>query len=494
MSMIPGVLDLEEKVVSVVNPAEEPITLHAKQLIGTCESYMDNQSGRVSLIKETVPLDTTKPASAQLPVHLQDVFARSSVHLDCSQKEVLAKLLLDYHQVFARSTDDLGKTNLVQHTINTGNAIPVRQPARRQPLGKREAERAEIQNMLKRGIIEPSSSPWSSNVVLVTKKDGSVRFCVDYRVLNSLTKKDAYPLPRVDDCLDSLAGSKWYSTMDLNSGFWQVGLSPKSCERTAFSTSLGLFHFTVMPFGLVNSPSTFERLMETVSRGIQWVELLIYMDDILSMSKSFEEGIERLDRVFERLLAANLKLKPSKCIFFQKHAKFLGYVVSQCGISTDVEKTSVIQDWPPCKTAKQCRSFLGLASYYRRYCPGFAEIARPLHELCKKGAVFKWTPDCQTAFDNLKKLLTNPPVLGYPVPGQRFILDTDACQFSVGTVLSQVQNGNERVIAYMSKSINQHEQRYCTTRKELLAAITALKTFHSYLYDKKYCCGQIILQ
>ena len=255
--------------VSVVNSAEEPITLHAKQLIGTCESYMDNQSGCVSLIKETVPLDTTKPASAQLPVYLQDVFARSSVHLDCSQREVLAKLLLDYHQVFARSTDDLGKTNLVQHTINTGNAIPVRQPARRQPLGKREAERAEIQNMLKRGITEPSSSPWSSNVVLVTKKDGSERFCVDYRVLNSLTKKDAYPLPRVDNCLDSLAGSKWYSTMDLNSRFWQVGISPESRERTAFSTSLGLFHLTVMPFGLENSPSTFERLMEIVFRRIQ---------------------------------------------------------------------------------------------------------------------------------------------------------------------------------------------------------------------------------
>ena len=291
-------------------------------------SHMDNQSGCVSLIKETVPLDTTKPASAQLPVYLQDVFARSSVHLDCSQREVLAKLPLDYHQVFARSTDDLSKTNLVQHTINTGNAIPVRQPARRQP---------EIQNMLKRGINEPSSSPWSSNVVLVTKKDGSVRFCVDYRVLNSLTKKDAYPLPRVDDCLDSLAGSKWYSTMDLNSRFWQVGISPESRERTAFSTSLGLFHFTVMTFGLENSPFTFERLMEIVFRGIQWVELLIFMDDILSMSISFEEGIERLERVFERLLAANLKLKPSKCIFFQKLAKSLGYVISQCGISRWLE-------------------------------------------------------------------------------------------------------------------------------------------------------------
>ena len=485
LSMIPGVLDLSEKQVSVVNCTEEPITLHAKQHISVCESYIDSEIKRVSRVNETAPLDTQKPASAQLPDHLQDLFNRSSVHLDASQREVLAKLILDYQQVFAKSADDLGHTNLVQHTINTGSAIPVRQPMRRQPLGKRDIEREEIQKMLKRGVIEPSSSPWNSNVVLVTKKDGSVRFCVDYRVLNSLTKKDAYPLPRVDDCLDSLAGCKWYSTMDLNSGFWQVGLSAESRERTAFSTSLGLFHFILMPFGLVNSPSTFERLMETVLRGLQWVELLVYMDDILSMSKSFDEGIERLAKIFERLIAANLKLKPSKCTLFQRSAKFLGFCVLESGISTDEEKTAVIRDWPPCTTAKQCRSFLGLASYYRRYCPGFAEIAKPLHRLCQKGAAFKWTPECQVAFDGLKKLLTNSPVLGYPLSGQRFILDTDASQYSVRAVLSQVQGGNERVIAYMSKSSNEHEQKYCTTRRELLAVIMALKTFHHYVYGQE---------
>ncbi|MCG8047712.1 MAG: reverse transcriptase, partial [Candidatus Thiodiazotropha endolucinida] len=472
LSMIPGVLDLSEKIVSVVNCSEEPITLHAKQLIGTCESYTDSEpNGGVNLVQETLQLETGEPANPQLPDHLQDLFARSSIHLNCEQKEALSKLLLDYHQIFAKSSNDLGLTTLVQHRINVGCAVPVRQPVRRQPLGKRDAERAEIEQMLKRGIIEPSSSPWSSNVVLVSKKDGGLRFCVDYRVLNSLTKKDAYPLPPVAECLDALAGSKWYSTMDLNSGFWQVGLERSSRECSAFSTSLGLFHFTVMPFGLANSPSTFHRLMETVFRTLQWRELLIYMDDILSMSCSFDEGIERLGRIFERLRAANLKLKPSKCLFFQKETKFLGHIVSSKGVATDPEKVSSILDWPPCRTAKQCRSFLGLASYYRQFCPGFAEVARPLHKLCEKGAKFIWDSLAQAAFDNLKKLL--------------FILDTDASAFSVGVVLSQVQNGHERVIAYMSKSINQHEQRYCTTRKELLAVIMSLKTFHSYLYGQE---------
>ena len=404
---------------------------------------------------------------------------------DLGQGDADSATETDYHQVFARSSEDLGLTNLVEHRINVGYAIPVRQPTRRQPLGKRETERAEIERMLKRGIVEPSSSPWSSNVVLVTKKDGGARFCVDYRVLNSLTKKDAYPLAPVSECLDSLAGSKWFSTMDLNSGFWQVGLEKNSRECTAFSTSMELFHFTVMPFGLVNSPSTFSRLMGTIFRDLQWVELLAYMDDILSLSSSFEEGIERLGRIFDRLLAANLKLKPSKCLFFQKQTHFLGHIVSEQGISTDPEKVSAIQDWPPCRTAKQCHSFLGLASYYRRFCPGFAEIARPLHKLCEKGRKFQWTPEAQKAFDRLKQVLTSPPVLAYPLPNIRFIVDTDASAFSVGGVLSQIQNGHERVIAYMSKSMNQHEQNYCTTRKELLAVIIAIKTFHSYLYGQE---------
>ena len=486
LSMIPGVLDLNEKVVSVVNCTEEPVTLHAKQLIGTCESYTDSEeSGQGHMVKESLPVNPEKPASLQLPEHLQDMFSRSSVHLDNQQKEALAQLLLDYHQVFAKSSEDLGLTSLVEHRINVGCSIPVRQPTRRQPLGKREAERTEVEKMLKRGIIEPSNSPWSSNVVLVTKKDGGVRFCVDYRVLNSLTKKDAYPLPPVSECLDALAGSKWFSTMDLNSGFWQVGLEKSSREYTAFSTSLGLFHFTVMPFGLVNSPSTFSRLVGSIFSDLQWIELLAYMDDILSMSQSFEEGIERLGRIFDRLLAANLKLKVSKCVFFQRKAHFLGHIASAQGIATDPEKISAIQDWLPCRTTKQCRSFLGLASYYRRFCPGFAEIARPLHKLCEKGRKFQWTSEAQEAFDKLKKLLTSPPVLAYPLPNIRFIVDTDSSAYSVGGVLSQIQNGHERVIAYMSKSMNQHEQNYCTTRKELLAVVIAFKTWHNYLYGQE---------
>ncbi|MCG7866651.1 MAG: DDE-type integrase/transposase/recombinase [Candidatus Thiodiazotropha taylori] len=338
--------------------------------------------------------------------------------------------------------------------------------------------------MLKRGVIEPSNSPWSSPVVLVTKKDGTIRFCIDYRVLNDCTVKDAYPIPRVDECLDALSGSKWYSSMDLNSGFWQVGMAPEDRQKTAFATSLGLYQWTVMPFGLANSPSTFQRLMEDVLRGLQWTELLLYMDDIISPCQTVEEGLKRLANIFDRLVEANLKLKPSKCAFFQKQAKFLGHIVSSSGVSTDPEKISAVKDWPIPRTAKQVKSFLGLCSYYRRFVEGFAKIARPLHKISDKGAKFIWDDDCQEAFIRLKLALISSPILAYPVLGTTFIIDSDASDKSVGAVLSQEQNGYERVIAYMSKAINKHEQSYCTTRKELLAVISALRTFHAYLYGQ----------
>ena len=480
-TIIPGIVNttVSDTVVNIVNCSEVPITLHAKQSVGVCESYEDNETS-----SERVAATTVLAESNEIPDHLKELFAKSSIHLDENETSQLASLLIEYQGVFAKDSSDLGQCNRVQHKIHTGNAIPVRQPARRQPLAKRDAEREEVQKMLDRGVIEPSRSPWSSPVVLVTKRDNSIRFCVDYRVLNELTVKDAYPIPRVDDCLDALSGSKWYSTMDLSSGFWQVGLAEEDREKSAFATSLGLFQWTVMPFGLVNSPSTFERLMEDVLRGLQWIELLIYMDDIISPSQTIEQGLSRLRTIFDRLLQANLKLKPSKCVFFQKQTTFLGHVVSEAGIATDPAKIEAVKDWPVPRTPKQMKSFLGLCSYYRRFVEGFAKIARPLHKICEKSAHFIWSDECQEAFDTLKTALTSSPVLAYPEPGKEYILDTDASQKAVGAVLSQVSNGHERVIAYMSQSMNVHEQSYCTTRKELLAVVCGLRKFHSYLYGQ----------
>ena len=479
--VVPGVINTQDDkiLVHVHNPEEREVTIYPNARIGTCQSLYLTEPRLECRVSSTenggVTLDS-------IPVHLQDLWQRSITHLDTEERTQLAELLTSYQDVFSKSPEDLGRTNRVQHKINTGTALPIRQPLRRLPLGKKATEKEEINKMLKTGVIEPSRSPWSSSVVLVTKKDNSTRFCVDYRNLNEVTVRDAYPLPHISECLDSLEGKRWFSSLDLNSGFWQIGMAEEDKEKTAFSTSQGLYQFRVMPFGLTNSPSTFQRLMEDVLRGLQWEECLVYMDDIIVPATTVNETLERLQRIFIRFREANLKLKPKKCNLFQTSVKFLGHVVSEDGVRTDPSKIQAVRDWPVPKTAKQTKSFLGLASYYRRFIKGFAAIAKPLHLICDKGKKFAWSDECQAAFDELKDALTSAPILAYPNPGLPFILDTDASNYAVGAALSQVHDGKEHVIAYMSNTLNRHEVSYCVTRKELLAVVRALRCFHSYLY------------
>jgi hypothetical protein len=489
-----GIIDTEtvgqRRTVNIINCTDVPIVLYPQMELGTCVSISEckdirkEQCASVSVDIGQVEA-VTGASSERLPEYLQDLWERSTVHLTQDEAESLAELLIQYQGVFAQSSDDIGFTDRIQHQIPTGDARPIKQPPRRLPFGKRQIERDAVHNMLERGVIEPSISPWASPVVLVTKKDGTARFCVDYRKLNDVTVKDAYPLPRIDECLDSLAGAKWFNSTDLNSGYWQIGMAQEDKEKTAFATHMGLYQFTVLPFGLVSAPSTFSRLMEETFRGMQWDECLIYMDDVIIPGKTVPESLSRLEHVFQRLATANLKLKPSKCVFFQKSIKVLGHVVSEDGVSTDPDKTAAVRDWPRPTTVRRLRGFLGLCSYYRRFVEGFGQIAHPLHKLCEKGVQYRWTDVCQKAFEQLKEALTTAPLLAYPQIGAEFILDTDASDSSVGAVLSQKQEGEERVIAYMSKSMNKHEKLYCVTRKELLAVITALKHFHSYLYGQQ---------
>ena len=343
-----------------------------------------------------------------------------------------------------------------------------------------------MKEMLEKGIIEPSASPWSSPVVLVKKKDGSMRFCVDYRKLNDVTIKDAYPIPRIDDTIQSFAGAKWFSTLDLASGYWQVELDEDAKEKSAFSTRAGLYQWRVMPFGLCNAPSTFERLMESIFAGLQHEIMLLYLDDLIVFAATVQEELTRLRRVFNQLRSAGLKLKPAKCNLFQKSVVYLGHVVSNDGIATDPEKIRAVQDWPTPRTVREVRSFLGLASYYRRYIKSFADIARPLHRLTEKKRQFTWDDNCEEAFNELKRKLTTSPILAYPTTGGEFILDTDASDSGIGAVLSQVQDGTERVVGYASRALSKPERNYCVTRRELLAVVHFVKNFRQYLYGQKF--------
>ncbi|POS82770.1 hypothetical protein EPUL_005785, partial [Erysiphe pulchra] len=453
-----------------------PVTLKKGSVLGDCST--------ISSVVRRVQHSEAKCRS--LPKELVSFVNDACQDLSPEQLGEVKKLLTEYQDVFDIGAGHRGRTDIVQHRIDTGDAKPIRQIPRRLPLAKREEADLIIKEMESDGIIEPSKSPWVSPVVLVKKKDGSSRFCVDFRQLNNVTKKDSYPLPRIDDTLDTLEGCQLFSTLDLKSGYWQVGLAPEDKEKTAFSIGTGLWQFTVMPFGLCNAPATFERLMDNVLRGLSWEICLVYLDDIIVLGKSFTHHLKNLEQVLRRLRAANLKLNPKKCNLFRKQVQYLGHVVSDKGVSVDPEKIRAITKWPVPRDKHEVRSFLGLCTYYRRFVKGFANVAKPLTKLTEEKRAFIWDRDCQEAFEELKRGLISAPILSYPRPEGQFVLDTDASNTAIGGVLSQLQNGEERVIGYFSKVLSKPERNYCVTRRELLAVVKSIEHFHKYLYGRRF--------
>lgn len=395
-------------------------------------------------------------------------------------------LLKRYRSVFAAHDSDIGRTGVVQHEIDTGDIMPIRQRPRRVPVAREKEVENMIEEMRRDKVIEPSTSPWCSPVVLVKKKDGTMRFCIDYRRLNDVTKKDSYPLPRIDDTLDTLHGMKWFSTLDLKSGYWQVEIKDKDKEKTAFSTGKGLWQFNVMPFGLCNAPATFERLMEQILAGLLGDTCLVYLDDIIIVGKDFDDHLKKLEQVLSKLRDANLKLNPKKCSFFKRKVNYLGHVISSDGIQTCPEKISAVKDWPTPKDKTAVRAFLGLCSYYRRFVKNFSDIAKPLHQLTEEKRQFNWDEQCAAAFSDLKQRLCETPILGYPDSENEFVVDTDASNTGIGGVLSQRKGEHEVVIAYFSKSLSKPERNYCVTRRELLAVVKTLQHFSKYLLGRKF--------
>ena len=284
----------------------------------------------------------------------------------------LLNILSKNKRVFMQDGGRLGRTDVVLHQIDTGDAKPVKQPARRIPVQYRAEVEGMINDMLANKVIRPSNSPWASPVVLVKKKDGSLRLCVDYRKLNQVTRKDSFPLPRIDETIESLDKSIWFSTLDLASGYWQVEVHPTDKEKTAFAIPSGLYEFETMPFGLTNAPATFQRLMQTVLKELIPQVCLVYIDDIIIHSRTIDEHFKHLQLVFDRLLAAGLKLKPSKCCFLRSEVKYLGHIIGKNGVRTDPAKIEQVRDWPVPANATEVKSFLGLASYYRKFVQDFA--------------------------------------------------------------------------------------------------------------------------
>ena len=394
----------------------------------------------------------------------------------------LKKLILEYSDIFATSNIDLGKLDSVKHEIKVQRHPPIKQRPYRVPYSLKETMASQVREMIEAGVIIPSKSPWTSPVVLVKKKTGDMRFCVDYRKLNAITIKDCYPLPRIDEILDSLQGKKYFTGLDLANGYWQIEVEPNDREKTAFVVENDLYEFVKMPFGLCNSPSTFMRAMNCVMADLINEILHIFLDDLIVASSTFEEHIGNLRKVFDRLRSVGLKLKPKKCHFLQKQLEFLGHVVSENGISPDDSKTIKIKEFPTPKNGKEVKSFLGLSGYYRKFIKDYSTISHPLTELTKDDIPFQWTKKEQDAFDHLRTCLITRPILAYPNFKLPFIVFTDASNVGLGAVLSQIQNGKEKVIAYASRHLNQAEKNYATIEKEALAIVFAVKKFKSYIH------------
>jgi hypothetical protein len=405
------------------------------------------------------------------------------------QKLQVIELVNEYRDVFVGPDGKIGRTNYIQHhiRIEPGTKPIVSRPYKVN-YKNREVIAEQVSDMLEKNIIQPSASPWSAPVVLVPKPDGSLRFCVDYRRLNNVTVLEQFPLPDMRQSLE-IFGSKratLFSTLDLKSAYWQVEMCPDSAEKTAFITPEGLWQFRVLPFGLCGAPMTFSRLMSEVLKGLLWHKCLVYLDDIIVWSKDFPEHLEIMREVFERLRKAGLKLAVNKCFIGRKEVKYLGHYVSADGVRVDPKKISAVKDYPIPATVTQVRAFLGLAGYYRRFCKGFSEIARPLHYLTKQDVPFEWKDEQQQAFDTLKKMLTSAPLLAYPRADLPYILYTDASREAVGYVLSQEQEGVERVICYGGKSLSPCESNYSITELEFLAVSYAVEDCDDYLRYAKF--------
>lgn len=467
--------------VPVINETGRKITLKAGIGFGILEPL---DEADISCV-DSPPQDNE---SVSTPTNHPDVpqdIDNSNVPLE--HRDKFRELIHDYSHLFARSDLELGSTNVVKMSLNTGNSAPIKQRPYRLPFSQRPILDKHLDELLEAGIIRPSTSPWSSPIIMVPRKDGgSPRMCVDYRKLNKVLVHNSYPLPNINDILTSMHGAKVFSCIDLKSGYYQIEMEEADKEKTAFISHRSLFEFNRLPFGLASAPPVFQNLIQNVIGSAQNVYAIAYLDDIIIYSKTHEEHIEHLRDIFERLGKANLKMKPSKCSFFEERVKYLGHVVSGDGIEPDPEKVQAIELLEPPNTVKEVRSIVGMASYYRAFIPKFSELIRPLTELTRKNSRFEWNSERQSAFDTIKQKLISAPVLAHPDMSKPFKLHTDASIHAVGAVLTQDYEQGERVVQYLSKQLTAGQQKWPTIEREAYAIIFAINKLRHFLLGHKF--------
>ncbi|KAL0196751.1 hypothetical protein M9458_005291, partial [Cirrhinus mrigala] len=425
-----------------------------------------------------------------------------------SWKERLGQKLSERVGVFSLHEWDVGLAKGVEHHIRMSDSRPFRERSRRLAPADIEDVRRHLQELLTAGIIKESRSPYASPIVIARKKNGSIRMCIDYRTLNSRTIPDQYTTPRIEDALDCLSGSQWFSVLDLRSGYYQIAMAPEDKEKTAFICPLGFYQFERMPQGITGAPATFQRLMEKAVGDMNLLQVLVYLDDLIVFGRTLQEHESRLLKVLDRLKEAGLKISLDKCQFGQAKVKYVGHIVSAEGIAADPEKVKAITTWPQPGDLKSLRSFLGFCGYYRRFIADYAKIVKPLTDLTKgyaprQGKVDpkkagnylkdsepfgeRWTPSCTEAFHKIINRLTTAPVLAFADPNEPYILHVDACLQGLGAVLYQEHPTGLRPVAFASRKLSNAEQKYPIHQLEFLALKWAVvDKFHDYLYGARF--------
>ena len=416
------------------------------------------------------------------------------LHVADKYRDNIEPLILRNSDLFASKDTELGHTDTVRMKIDTGSADPIKLRPYRTPLNNRKIIDETIDEMLDAKVIRRSRSPWSFPVVIVDKKDGSKRFCVDFRKLNQVTKKNSYLLPVIDDILALLGKAKYFTSLDLKSGYWQVLMNESDKEKTAFACHRGLFEFNVMPFGLSNAPAVFQELMSVVLQGLGDFAIA-YLDDILVFSPTLEDHLQHLDTIFDRLRKHDLKLKLKKCNFLESETNYLGFIIGKDGIKPDPKKVEAIRSLPIPTCVREVRSFIGMSSYYRRFIPNFSEIAEPIIALTKKHAHYKWSAKHDEAFQYLKDSLSVVPLLAYPDTNKPYTLYTDASGTCIGACLTQscdvaediIPNvSNEKPIYYLSHKLSKTQCKWSTVEKEAYAIHFALQKLDHYLHGAQF--------
>jgi transposase InsO family protein len=466
--------------------------------VGTIEIESPNSScflissSTYSPLPPSAPQQSNDTENTAISAQIIKTIEEMTCHLNIDQKQLLLPILHQNNSLFDMSKPKIANTH-IHHTIQTSNNNPVNSRPYRVNPEKQQIIDDEIHSMYKFGLIRPSQSAWSSPVVLVKKKDGKFRFCVDNRRLNQVTIKDSYPLPNMEDPIKQLGGSTFFSKLDLKSGYFQIPINERDKPKTAFITSRGLWEFNVLPQGLKNSPPSFQRILNNLLANGRWQFCLIYLDDIIIFSRSFNEHCEQVNNVLTVLSKANFQLNPPKCSFAKSEMDYLGHTVDVNGFRPLNTNIDAIVKVPDPRTAKQVHSFLQMANFYRKFINNFTELTRPLRPFQKKNMKFYWNEREQSAWDGLKMALTTPPVfLNFPMRDDKtkknypYILSTDASKFGIAGALKQQTPDGIKPIVYISRTLNSAERNYSTFERECLGIVWAVTKLRDYLADETF--------